>query len=254
MNNFIKLYYSYIKLSNIHPFEKNNHKFIGMFGKTYEHNKIIATKLYFNIEKSINHASFPYQDKINLYEKYEPYIDYTRTFSNCIAIKKDLTKNKFTEYFHLKFNNQFKFDETDTFYNINLNNYKKGISVEFDKTKQDIKRYYYISDILDIQTIFNQFNIKENASELKYIEFTFNPTKSIFIYKNADTEKLLKGITNNCPANVLLDVNAMTDRFGVKPCLFGKYYNTSKYTVYWDLNFNNFNLGSDLFKYITEQS
>lgn len=252
MNNFLNLYNSYIKLSNTHQFKKNNTKFIGMFGKTYENGKIVATKLYFNIEKHINCDSFPYQNKINLYKKYEPFVDYTRTFSNCIAVKKDLTKNNFTEYFHLKFNNQFKFDRLDTFHGIILNDYKKGISVEFDKTKEDIKRYYYISGISDIQTIFNQFNIKENASALKYIEFTYNPTKSIFIYNN--TEKVLTGITHNCPNSIVLDVHAMADSYGLKPCLFGKYHSIPRYTVYWDLNFNNFNLGSNLFKYITEQS
>jgi len=252
MNNFLNLYNSYVKLSSMHQFEKNNNKFIGMFGKTYENGKVVATKLYFNIEKPINCDCFPYQNKINLYKKYEPFIDYARTFSNCIAVKKDLTRNNFTEYFHLKFNSQFKFDELDTFHDINLSDYKKGISVEFDKTKEDIKRYYYISDAVNIQTILNQFNIKESASVLKYIEFTHNPTKSILIY--TDAAKLLTGIAHNCPDNIVRDMYIMTDTYGITPCLFGKYHNAPKYTVYWDLNFNNFNLGSDLFKYITEPS
>lgn len=217
-----------------------------MFGKTYENGIVTNTKLYFNIEKNINLNEFLDNTENEIYSYYRPYIDINRTFSNCIALKRNTTNKKYSKYFHLKFQNDFNFNIKDNIFNIELDKFKKGLSVE----NGELRRYYYVDSEKEIDVILKKLDLEEADKNIKYIEFTYNPTKGILIYKNNDLEKIYKGIIHNCPEYIVNDVHFMKTNFNAVPCLYGKYSNLQKYTVYWDLNYNNFNAKSNLFKYI----
>lgn len=244
MRSFLSFYKHYLNLSKKIK-SRNNCDFIGMFGKTYEDNLITSTKLYFDLNDYLDVDFFSKNNEKKVFKKYSPFIDFTRTFSNCIALKKNAC-NKINKYFHFKFVENFSYESIDCIFNINLEKFKKGMSFENNETK----RYYYIDEQAFIKTILEKLKININTNELKYIEFTVNPLKGIFIFKNNDTKKILNGITENCPGYVINDVMSIYNNYNVYPCLFGKYYNASKFTVYWDLNHNNFNYSTKFFKYI----
>lgn len=220
-----------------------------MYGETYENGLITGTKLYFNLEKDCDTKDFLDSDMYKIFLSYKPYVNYDRTFCNCLALKKNLINNKLSKYFHLKFNNNFNFEEKDDIFNINYNNFKKGLSVE----NNDIKRYFYIDSKKEIDKILKELEIDEKSENIKYIEFTSNPTKGILIYKDNEDELIINSIILNCPTYITNQVNFFEKEFNIKPCLFGKYYKLKKYTLYWDLTFNNFNMKSKLFKYIIKK-
>jgi len=232
MNSIIDFYDKFYK--NLEKKYNYNNNWIGVLGKNYSEKKIISYKSYFQIWDKLLPNEYPFETNYNLYEKYFKYIDHERCANNGIALKIDNNNNK-KNYFHLKLNKQFKFDEQDYIEGIKLFNYKKAVSVEFDNTTTEIKRYYYIDDS-NIEKILKIFKVKEKCENVKYIEYTHNPSKIIIIYKDPDYG--FHSILKNVPFYIINDINITKNKCKVIPKFFGK-NKDKRFAIYWDLNRDN---------------
>jgi len=240
VSEFKDFFKSYNLLSKKYNFNYLDNGWLGLYGITCN-DTLVAKKIYFNIEKPIDNDDFIFLEKKHLYNKYIKFIDYNRCLCNCVARKHDIINNVFSSYFHIKLDNIFNFKECDRFFNLNLSQFSKAVSVEFNEYKTDIKRYYYIYDSESIAYILQLFRINEDYNKIKYIEYTHNPKKIILIYK--DMQDTYAGLRKNSKENILEHVNQYNSIFNSKPILFGRYFNSEKTTVYWDIkkeNLNNF--------------
>lgn len=235
MNEFIDFFKSYNILSKKYNFIYPDDGWIGLYGITYSGN-IVSKKVYLNVEKPIDNNDFVFLEKKDLYNEYITFIDYNRYFCNCVAKKYDVVKNTFNSYFHIKLNNKFVFDKNDCFFNLNLNKFSKAVSVEFNTDKTDIKRYYYVTNSNNIKYMLDLFKINEDYNNIKYIEYTHNPKKIILIYKNL--YNVYTGIKNN-NKDIIKCVEQYSNLLNCTPSLFGKYFNSEKFTVYWDIKKEN---------------
>jgi len=211
----------------------------GGVGLGFKDNKLALKKLYFNFEKNIKLNTFPFTEIKDIYVKYLESIDSTRCAYNSIAIKKDILEN-YTNYFHLKFKPEFKFNNNDKILNINLSDVDSGLSVENDIANIYQKRYYYIRDKSHISSLLELFKINEDSKKIKYLEYTHNPKKIILIYE--DVNNVIEGIKNNFDNKILDNIYNIKNIYGVDPCLFGTYLLGNKTAVYWDLYRDKFNL------------
>jgi hypothetical protein len=223
-----------------------NEPWVGLVGKNYFNNEATSKKVYFQIWNKLQDIEYPFLSNYNLYNSFFNSIDFTRCANNGIALKYNYRLQTYSSYFHIKLNENYKFQEKDIFIKLPLHEFKKAISVEFDTVKTDIKRYYYIYSKNDIEYILAFFQIKEDSNNIKYIEYTHNPKKIILIYN--DSNNVISAIKNNCNIDIINDVEKVNRAYNTLPSYFGKYFNIQKYSVYWDINRNNNFIDSFLYE------
>lgn len=222
----------------------NNFKsdWFGILGLGYHKDLLVQKKIYFNFEKNINIDTFPFLTKKELYLSYVPYLDSARVAYNSIAIKQNLVTNTFTNYFHLKLNNSFIFKYSDNIIGINLKDVQKGVSVEFNEIKTDVKRYYYIFNKNQVKAILALFKISLPVEVINFIEYTHNPKKIIIILNNINKKDILEFLKPNVSKSIYENTVTLSKNFNLTPCVFGKYLVGNKCAVYWDIYYNNFNV------------
>jgi hypothetical protein len=231
--NFNKFIKSYNNLQKKYNYEES---WIGLVGKNYYNGIVSSFKVYYQIYNKILQKEYPFEKNYELYNNFFNFIDHDRCANNGIALKYNIQSREYNGYFHIKFNKDFNFNEKDNFILLPLNKFKKAVSVEFNENT-DIRRYYYIDNIKDMEYVLSFFKIKEDASKLKYIEYTHNPKKIILIFKNISDVQ--KSIDRNCCNNVREDVCNINKCHNTTPTLFGKYLNLNKFSIYWDINRDN---------------
>jgi len=239
--NFTDFLNSYKKIEKKYSY---NEKWIGLVGKNYNNGKVTSLKVYYQIYNKILNEEYPFEKNYDLYTKFFDYIDHKRCANNGIALKFNLHSKQYSGYFHIKFKEGFNFAENDSFISLPLKKFKKAVSVEFNENTE-VRRYYYIDNVKDMEYILSFFKLKEDADRLKYIEYTHNPKKIILIFKN--NSDILHCINNNCCNDVKADILSTNKNYNTAPSLMGKYFNSSKYSIYWDVNRDN-NFVNDFLK------
>jgi hypothetical protein len=211
---------------------------IGLVGKNYLNGSTTSIKVYYQIYNKILKNEYPFDKNYDLYNEFFNYIDRERCANNGIALKYNLHSKQYNSYFHIKFNSLFNFEEDDIFISLPLRKFKKAVSVEFN-SDTDIRRYYYIDNFKDMEFILSFFKFKEDANKLKYIEYTHNPKKIILIYK--DKIDICQSLSVNCCNDIKNNVEFINQKYNTVPSLIGKYFNSNKYSIYWDIyRKNNF--------------
>jgi hypothetical protein len=243
----------YLDIASKYDFTNPDEGFIGLYGITFNSDKLESKKLYFDIQKPIDSNDFIFPSKRSVYDKYIKFIDRSRSLSDCVSVKYNINSNQISENFHIKFTSSFSYEEKDFINSKSLDNLQKAISIEFDKSREEVRRYYYIREQqlkLDTLTLLN---IKEDPSNIKYIEYTANPQKGIIVFPSEKLPDLIYNcITSNAPGSLISYCNYIYDNFDLIPVLFGKYANSEKFTVYWDLNTFNFKPTADFYRFVNK--
>jgi len=209
-------------LEDIDFYESNNRKGMGI---TISPNGDLLFKVYLEILESdlIDRYSKILNLEFNNFKKFKKYANFSLPSSYAIG-KKISSNNEIFNYYHVKFKHRFSFN--NTFYKLKLLDLKKcgtGYSKEYNSNICYRKKYYYVYDLQNKQTLNSIFNLNTDLTNIDHFE----------IYSKSKQNYKINFIYNDYKDNFNCSVvNELNNLFKKTPVYSGITNNNEKSIYY----------------------